>query len=165
MYVRQAPGFEVPGKEDWVCKLRKGLYGLPPSGRIAQKRLEKVLMESCDFKQCNTEPTAFNYRSETGHVNAGFYVDDGKLITDNDNIVHEKAAILAEHGLKGKVVNNPTKFLGIEYHYYENGSVLLHQEPHVEKMIFKQGLNFRGSKSLTTPTIVTDNEETNSFFF
>ena len=28
IFMKQAPGFEVPGKEQLVCKLNKSLYGL-----------------------------------------------------------------------------------------------------------------------------------------
>ena len=31
VYVDQPEGFEVPGKEDFVCLLRKALYGLKQS--------------------------------------------------------------------------------------------------------------------------------------
>src|ERR1700761_9009714 len=34
IYVKQIPGYEIPGKEDWICKLRKGWYGLKQSGRV-----------------------------------------------------------------------------------------------------------------------------------
>jgi hypothetical protein len=32
IYMRQPPGFEVPGKEQWVLHLKKALYGLKQAG-------------------------------------------------------------------------------------------------------------------------------------
>jgi len=33
IYVKQPLGFEKPGKEDLVCKLRKSIYGLKQAAR------------------------------------------------------------------------------------------------------------------------------------
>ena len=42
-FIEQAPGFKVKGKEDLVCLLKKSLYGIPPSPRIANEYLCDVL--------------------------------------------------------------------------------------------------------------------------
>ena len=33
IYMEQPEGFAVEGKEDWVCRLKKSLYGLKQAGR------------------------------------------------------------------------------------------------------------------------------------
>lgn len=33
-YMEQPEGFEEPGKEDWVCEIMRGLYGMKQAGRI-----------------------------------------------------------------------------------------------------------------------------------
>ena len=34
VYMRQPDGFIIEGKEDFVCKLNKSMYGLKQSGRV-----------------------------------------------------------------------------------------------------------------------------------
>ena len=34
LYARPPEGFITPGKEKWVCRLHKGLYGLKQSSRL-----------------------------------------------------------------------------------------------------------------------------------
>jgi hypothetical protein len=41
--MRQVQGFETVGKEQWLCKILKGLYGLPHAGNLAQKKLADTL--------------------------------------------------------------------------------------------------------------------------
>jgi hypothetical protein len=33
-YLEQPPGFQEPGKEDWVMELQKSIYGMKQAGRI-----------------------------------------------------------------------------------------------------------------------------------
>ena len=42
IYMRQPEGFEVQGKEDWVCLLEKGLYGLKQAGRVWNQKADEV---------------------------------------------------------------------------------------------------------------------------
>ena len=45
IYMTQLDGFQVPGKEDYVCKLRKSLYGLKQSPRQWYKRFDSYMIE------------------------------------------------------------------------------------------------------------------------
>ena len=42
-YVKQPEGFIIPGKENMVCKLNKGVYGLKQSRRLWNKLLKSEL--------------------------------------------------------------------------------------------------------------------------
>ena len=50
IYMDQPEGFIVPGKEDFVCKLNKSLYGLKQSTRQWYKRFDSFMM-SHGFKR------------------------------------------------------------------------------------------------------------------
>ena len=45
IYMTQLDGFQVPGKEDNVCRLQKSLYGLKQSPRQWYKRFDSYMIE------------------------------------------------------------------------------------------------------------------------
>lgn len=42
--MEQLKGFEEPGKEDWVCELIKGLYGMKQAGWIWNRTLNERML-------------------------------------------------------------------------------------------------------------------------
>ena len=44
IYMEQPEGFEVKGKENYVCKLKKSLYGLKQAPRGWYERLSRFLL-------------------------------------------------------------------------------------------------------------------------
>ena len=62
--MRQPEGFIVPGQEDLVCKLNKGVYGLKQSGRLWNKLL-KFELEKLGFTARDADNTVF-FRYGTG---------------------------------------------------------------------------------------------------
>ncbi len=45
IYMEQPPGWEVPGKEDWVCLLKKAIYGLKQASRQWNIKFHKTLLD------------------------------------------------------------------------------------------------------------------------
>jgi len=43
-YMEQPIGFEEPGKEMWVWKLQRGLYGVKQAGRIWNKTMNDAMI-------------------------------------------------------------------------------------------------------------------------
>ena len=154
VYVEQAPGFKIKGKEDYVCQILKGLYGLPPSGKLAQDKLVEVMTEKCHFKKLVSEPMLFRRVEEkkdapTKFVNIGFHVDDGLAITNDEKGLFSEMKLALDAGnLKCKVIKKPTKFLGLNYDFGE-GMVLIHQEGNVRQLIHSIGLD--NAKPYFTP--------------
>ncbi len=50
IYMKQPEGFIIPGKEDYVCKLKRSLYGLKQSPRQWYKRYDSFML-SHGFKR------------------------------------------------------------------------------------------------------------------
>ncbi|KAG8499820.1 hypothetical protein CXB51_006167 [Gossypium anomalum] len=86
IYVEQPQGFEVPGKEDMVCKLRKALYALKQAPRAWYARIDTYLL-SLDFQKSVSEPTLYIKKNNTEtQLVVSLYVDD-LLVTGGDEAV------------------------------------------------------------------------------
>ena len=70
-------------------------------------------------------------------------------ITNNTEYFKKVYSRLAEHELTGKWSEKPAKFLGICYHYYDNGAVKLHQRPNAEQFLATTGMT--NCKPISTP--------------
>ena len=87
VYMEQLKGYEEPGKEDWVCKLKRGMYGYPPASNYAQQKLKASLTATQRFMPCVADDCVFRMLDEQGKpitpgvasndfVMAGTHVDD-----------------------------------------------------------------------------------------
>ena len=75
IYMEQPEGFKVPGKEDFVLRLRRALYGLKQAG-LAWWRALKQSMEELGFTSLSSDAGVFIFRGEGSFVIAIVYVDD-----------------------------------------------------------------------------------------
>jgi hypothetical protein len=67
MFMEQPPGFEAPGKEEWVMRLMKSIYGMKQASRIWNQMLHKAISDmgferlQCEWCiYCRTSPTGTN---------------------------------------------------------------------------------------------------------
>ena len=82
--VEQPAGYEVPGKEDFVCLLRKTLYWLKQSPRAWFQWIASVLVDF-DFQQCESDPCIFIHKNADGQQTyITLYVDDLLVAGDNE---------------------------------------------------------------------------------
>ena len=75
VYMRQPEGFEVQGKEDWVCLLEKGLYGLKQAGRVWNQKADKFLRR-LGFTPLDADRCVYVWKRESRMVVVALYVDD-----------------------------------------------------------------------------------------
>ena len=91
IYMQQLEGFTTSGKEDYVCLLKRSLYGLKQSPRQWYKRFDSFMIshdfkmssfDSCVyFKQCNDESLLYML----------LYVDDMLIAKSKEEIRTVKA--------------------------------------------------------------------------
>ena len=92
IYVKQPRGFEVPGKEDWVCQLKKGLYGLKQGPCLWQDTFDKAISEM-GFLKSNYDPSV--YLGANGIL--ANYVDDILVFAPTPTDVADIKAKLKSH--------------------------------------------------------------------
>jgi hypothetical protein len=74
MYMDQPPGFEVPGKEEWVMKLLKSIYGMKQASRVWNKTFDKAV-KGWGFQCLSTEWCIYWRQTPAGTIIA-VHVDD-----------------------------------------------------------------------------------------
>ena len=75
MFMEQPTGFEVPGKEEWVMKLMKSIYGMKQAGRIWNQSFHKAVSE-WGFEHLECEWCVYRRTSPTGTIIFVVHVDD-----------------------------------------------------------------------------------------
>src|SRR6185437_14086312 len=75
VWMRQASGHEVPGKEHHVYLLVKALYGTKQAAHAWQQHL-KSLMHKIGFEPITVDPATYLHHNAGGFVLVGTHVDD-----------------------------------------------------------------------------------------
>jgi hypothetical protein len=140
VYMRQPPGFLEKGKEDWVCRLRKAVYGLHQAPRAFYMHISKVLGKS-GFKAIHEDPSIF-VRLLDGHTSfIGLYVDDAIIASSSKEQLAEVRKFLDQH-FKMTWTVDPKMLLGIEIaRNREAGTVQLSQKHYAEDILKTFGMS------------------------
>ena len=83
VYMQQPKGFECQGKEEFVCKLNKSIYGLKQSPRCWNYTLDTYLKEM-QFTQTASDPCIYFWKNGKDTKFIGVYVDDIILAAKNE---------------------------------------------------------------------------------
>jgi hypothetical protein len=75
MFMEQPPGFEVEGKEDWVLRLLKSIYGMKQASRVWNKTFDKVMKE-LGFERLDCEWCVYRRQTPSGIIIFLLHVDD-----------------------------------------------------------------------------------------
>ena len=139
VYVEQPEGLQIPGKENWVCKLNRALYGLKQSSRAWFSLIAPTLVDF-DFQQCEADSCIFVHTNVKGDKTyIALYVDDFLIAGDNaDDIATIKGQLAEKFDMKDLGIAE--KFLGMEIEYGEDGSVKLHQEQYLCDLLKRHGM-------------------------
>jgi hypothetical protein len=149
VFVKQPPGFEVPGREDFVYQLKRAAYGLPQSGRAFHLKVKDKL-DQLDFVSLSDGVTLYIGRRGGEYVVLVIYVDDG-LVAGKKALVEDVVGELQEDfdvTFGGPV--DGKSFLGRDIkHNPETGSVLVSVKSQIEKALKMHG--FENLKPLHMP--------------
>lgn len=147
IYMQQPKGFVVPGKEKFVCRLKRSLYGLKQAARIWNTTISELL-KGLGFDQSRSDPCLFIKRSPGGgFVYLMLHVDD--MIVAG---MTEKEIDAVEFELRKKITLSSLgeigHFLGIRITKDKNGFYCLDQENYIKKVASRFGLEHAKGSSV-----------------
>ncbi|CAL1404046.1 unnamed protein product [Linum trigynum] len=122
VYMQQPPGFVDPDRPDYVCRLRKSIYGLRQAPQTWFQCLAAALGRF-GFSTSRTDPSLFIYKSSAVRLYMLVYVDD-IVITGNDNSTIQRLMVFLRDNFALREMGALSYFLGIEVHRTSSGIVL-----------------------------------------
>ncbi|KAG8475340.1 hypothetical protein CXB51_032188 [Gossypium anomalum] len=149
IYMQQPEGFRVLEKENYVCLLRKSLYGLEQSPRQWHKRFNSF-MASHDFKRSSLDSCVYFKKNSNGSfVYLLLYVDDMLIAAKDKGEIRKVKAQLSEE-FEMKDLGPAKKILGMEILRDRKASKLyLSQKGYIEKVLCR--FNMQSAKPVSTP--------------
>ncbi|GKB17056.1 transposable element [Tanacetum coccineum] len=141
IYMSQPEGFVVQGKEDYVCKIRKSLYGLKQSPRQWYKRFDSFMVQH-GFSRSAYDCCVYHKRAPSGSlIYLLLYVDD-MLVAAKDMEEIKKLKILLNTEFDMKDLGAARKILGMEIiRDRKHGKLFLSQKSYIEKIISRFGMS------------------------
>ena len=94
VFMRQPEGFVTPGKEQFVCRLKKSIYGLKQSPRCWNNMVLDGFLKDIGFVQANSDPCIYITSGEEPLL-LGVYVDDIALASKSCARLEEVKKVLA----------------------------------------------------------------------
>ncbi|KAG8478240.1 hypothetical protein CXB51_028177 [Gossypium anomalum] len=149
IYMQQPECFIVSEKENYVCLLRKSLYGLKQSPRQWYKRFDSF-MTSHDFKRSSLDSCVYFKKNNDGSfVYLLLYVDDMLIAAKYKGEIRKVKAQLSEE-FEMKDLGPAKKILGMEILRDRKASKLyLSQKGYIEKVLCR--FNMQSAKPVSTP--------------
>ena len=137
IYMRQPPGYVIPGRERQVCKLKKSLYGLKQSPRCWNEKLCQHLKQ-LGYTQSGADPCVFIRTSKGRLAIIAVYVDDLILIAETSTRIQEMKSNLSDT-FKMKDMGQLEYCLGVNFQQTEDG-ILMSQKQYLLKLLEKYKL-------------------------
>ena len=150
IYITQPDGFKVAGKEDWVCKLNKSLYGLKQSPRQWYKRFDQFMIGQ-NYTRSNFDHCVYFHKLQDGSfIYLLLYVDDMLIASRNQGkICRLKAQLSKEFEMKD--LGGAKKILGMEIaRDRQRGTLCLTQKQYLKKVLQRFGMSEK-TKPVRTP--------------
>ena len=148
MYNQQPIGLEEPGKEDYVWKLKKGLYGTMQGGVKWNIRYSRKI-KSLGYERCTADRSLWVYKTDQGITFVLLYVDD-YFVASNDPEEVERLEKELEEEFEVKKLENLGYFLGLQIiRDRSSGAIFLTQSAYLKSML--QKIDFENFNPVATP--------------
>lgn len=135
VFVKQPPGFSVPGNAHKVYKLKKALYGLKQAPRAWNRRIDSFLTHA-GFQKCTVEHGLYvKALPNHGVLYLCLYVDDLLLTGSSvEGIEALKTHLKSEFEMSD--LGTLAYFLGLEFQKTHRG-LLMHQRKYIIEVLKK----------------------------
>jgi len=150
--MEQPPGFEVPGKEDWIFQLLKSIYGMKQASRIWNITFNKAVT-AWGFERLPCEWCVYRRQSPTGTIIFSLHVDD---IFSTASSPDETAAFKSFLQSQWEIADlGPAKFaLGIAMtHNIPSRTISLSQTTFIERLL--ERFNLKDAHPSDTPMVAS----------
>ena len=140
VYIRQPSGFVEPGKEDWVCHLKKSLYGTKQAARQWYKKVHSTVTKN-GFEECQSDNCVYIRRIDSEFSILALYVDD--LIIASTTLLGVKMILdFLKCDFSIKELGELNYCLGIKVERIRNERKLfLSQKACIERVVERFGLS------------------------
>ena len=138
IFMQQLESYIVSSKEDYVCKLNKGIYGSKQAAKIWNDQLDNLL-KTYGFTQSKTDSCLYTKLTEHEMIYLIIYVDDILIATKNEEKIIRVANLLKEQ-FNLIDLGNLKHYLGIEVSRNKDGFYCIKQNNYIDKIINRFGL-------------------------
>lgn len=135
---RRPLGYEDPQHPNFVCKLKKALYGLRQAPRAWYSVFSGVLLQQ-GFQQSKADVSLFTQHNSHGTTLVLIYVDDILVTGSNTSYITGLISLLSTH-FAMKDLGNLSYFLGIEVVSHQD-SLILSQTKYDVDLLLKAGMH------------------------
>ena len=149
LYMQQPEGYEVEGKEEMVCKLKKSLYGLKQAPRQWYKKFDSFMMEQ-GYIRCHSDHCVYTKKFEDGsYIILCLYVDDMLVAGKNMQEIKLLKKQLSE-SFDMKDLGAARQILGMRItRDRKERKLTLSQEEYIKKVLDR--FNMQDAKPVGTP--------------
>ena len=150
IYITQPDGFKVAGKENWVCKLNKLLYGLKQSLRQWYKRFDQFMIGQNYTRSSFDHCVYFRKLQDGSFIYLLLYFDDMLIASRNQGEICILKAQLSKE-FKMKDLGEAKKILGMEIvRDRQRGTLCLTQKQYLKKVLQRFGMSEK-TNPVSTP--------------
>jgi hypothetical protein len=132
VYVRQPEGHVMKGKENYVYRLKKAMYGLKNAPKAYSDFFMNVLSD-LGFVQSTQDECLWTLRKGKSYVYYLFHVDD-ILCVSNDVELRDVCFLALERHVKIRDEGDVSLFLGMEIKRMSDGGYTMSQQHYIERM-------------------------------
>lgn len=150
VFVAQPPGHVTAGKEGWVYRLNKAMYGLRNAPKAWGDFFQAQLKEQ-GFVQSQQDECLWTLTAGESVIHILYHVDDS-LVVSNDEVLRDVVMTALGKRLKLRDERPPKLFLGVTITRNEDGSFNLDNRHNIEKIARRFNID-EDAKPVLTPAI------------